>query len=393
MLGDWQNLDPNKTPPAYPEPIEPAFMVSRKEWIKVLRRFKRANMCDLLELCDVARDPQGCALIAGAFAVTKKGGRLRLIVDRRPWNQWERSLKGLVLPHGVLFSKLVLEPDEVIRLSLRDVQNFYYVLRVPDQRVPYQGVGPAVSRAWWAEGCPDWGMGDIFPPEGADVYSVPDHGLWGQPALTVVLMGDLNGVTVAQETHRNIGLRQHVFKPSEELQLGRPTPRGRTWVGTYIDDFLTTERARLRELCKGGSLRDQIIMKRADDVGEELGLLENKHKRQRNLLGGRAWGTTLDMATDKDGDPEQHILGPSAGPGKDRVLDLIRITWAIAAVAVITKNTMQRVLGHWSSLLIFRRVLYAILEKTYRWVERMPDEEMVFMPSYVLCELFMLTFF
>ena len=108
-----------------------------------------------------------------------------------------------------------------------------------------------------------------------------------QPVLTVVLMGDCNGVTVAQETHRNIGLRNHIFDLKEELVLGRPPPRGKTWVGTYIDDFLTAERGRLRELCKGAPRRDTEIMRAADCVGNKLGMLENADKRQRNMIGGR----------------------------------------------------------------------------------------------------------
>ena len=73
---------------------------------------KLACMCDLIPFDKLARDPLGFAHVAGVFAVTKKHGRLRLIIDRRPWNVWEKSLHGLQLPHGMMFTKLVLSADE-----------------------------------------------------------------------------------------------------------------------------------------------------------------------------------------------------------------------------------------------------------------------------------------
>ena len=105
----------------------------------------------------VAVDPRGHRISAGAFAVTKKGDILRLITDRRPWNFWEQDLEGLQLPHGLMFTKLELKLSEMLRLNLRDASIYYYLLKVPEARLPYQGVGPLISKEWWDADCPDLG--------------------------------------------------------------------------------------------------------------------------------------------------------------------------------------------------------------------------------------------
>ena len=100
-----------------------------------------------------------------------------------------------------------------MRLSLRDTSNFYYLLRVTSARLLYQGVGPSVSRAWYSLGCP-WPVEDL-----KEIYGGGDL---IQPILLVVLQGDLNGVHVGQEVHRNLLLQNQVCDLSEEIMLGRP---------------------------------------------------------------------------------------------------------------------------------------------------------------------------
>eukprot|EP00972_Heterocapsa_arctica_P021069 3102007-Heterocapsa_arctica.AAC.1 len=104
---------------------------------------------------EVAVDPEGVPLSAGAFGIIKNDTLMRLILDRRPANYYEATLPGLHLPHSVCFTKFLLSPNEVMRLHLRDASNYYYLLRVPDARLPFQGIGPPVNALWWEAGCPD----------------------------------------------------------------------------------------------------------------------------------------------------------------------------------------------------------------------------------------------
>jgi hypothetical protein len=145
---------------------EAAFFCSQTEWALSLKRLRDSNMFSALPLNEMARAPDGVIPRAGVFALLKGSGLQRLIIDRRPWNFWERDLPGLRLPHSVCFTKLLLSPDVRIRMHLRDASNYYYNLSVPVERLPFQGVGPSVSRAWWEAGCPaSWPLSAIFPDE------------------------------------------------------------------------------------------------------------------------------------------------------------------------------------------------------------------------------------
>eukprot|EP00972_Heterocapsa_arctica_P005264 780128-Heterocapsa_arctica.AAC.1 len=109
-----------------------------------------------------------------------------MTLDRWPANYYEATLPGLHLPRSVCFAKFLLSPNEVLRLHLRDASNYYYLLRVPDARLPFQGIGPPVNVFWWDVGCPDdWQEKDIF-----------NGGALLQPTFRAVLMGDINGVVI-----------------------------------------------------------------------------------------------------------------------------------------------------------------------------------------------------
>eukprot|EP00972_Heterocapsa_arctica_P053433 7870545-Heterocapsa_arctica.AAC.1 len=86
---------------------------------------------------EVATDPEGMPLSAGAFGIIKNDTLMRLILDRRPANYYEATLPGLHLPHSDCFTKSLLSPN--------DASTYYYLLRVHDARLPFQGIGPPVN--------------------------------------------------------------------------------------------------------------------------------------------------------------------------------------------------------------------------------------------------------
>jgi hypothetical protein len=134
-----------------PEPApEPAFLCSDAEWIRLLRKSRSANLSTAISVDSIACSPSGMPLRAGIFCLVKKvlpDGRVvcRLIIDRRPQNYFEHLIDGLELPHGSNFIRFLFRPGEVIRLSLQDASNYYYMLRVPSCRLKYQCIGPPVS--------------------------------------------------------------------------------------------------------------------------------------------------------------------------------------------------------------------------------------------------------
>ena len=120
------------------------FLFTMKEWKKLVRRMAKAGMLALLPPELVARGPKGEIIRAGAFCVVKSGRTLRLIIDRRGQNACEVELPGLDLPAAVQFLQVLLEPEELLRLNLLDSSNYYYVLRVAQEHVPWNAVGPLV---------------------------------------------------------------------------------------------------------------------------------------------------------------------------------------------------------------------------------------------------------
>eukprot|EP00972_Heterocapsa_arctica_P073195 10810757-Heterocapsa_arctica.AAC.1 len=81
-------------------------------------------------------------------------------------------------------------------MHLRDASNIDYNLSVPVERLPFQCVGPSVSRAWWEAGCPEsWPLAAIFPDESCQSQETL------QPVSLVVLMGD-HGVAVGLRSSR-----------------------------------------------------------------------------------------------------------------------------------------------------------------------------------------------
>ena len=165
----------------------------------------------------------------------------------------------------------------VLRLSLRDASTYYYMLAVPPERYPYQGLGPAISRRWWEAGCPEtWPISNIFVDETGDLSDAV------QPVALVVLMGDRNGVMVGQEVHRNLLLNAGVYTSEEEVVFGLPVPAGTTWVGVYIDDLGVVQILSRRQRQLGDWKRDLSVMAAADRVYEAASLPERSSKAQRS---------------------------------------------------------------------------------------------------------------
>ena len=104
------------------------------------------NMARLVPEEDLPRRLDGKLLIGGFFAVVKSGGRLRLIFDRRPQNSRERRFVWIRLPAAALMTRLVLEPNEVVRGCGRDLKDFYFQLAHSDDRLIRNAVGRRVSQ-------------------------------------------------------------------------------------------------------------------------------------------------------------------------------------------------------------------------------------------------------
>ena len=71
-----------------------SFLADKKEWMKVLLSFRSWDMATALLVVEMALAPGSSRPVAGAFSIQKESGRLRIIIDRQPWNFWEFDIKA-----------------------------------------------------------------------------------------------------------------------------------------------------------------------------------------------------------------------------------------------------------------------------------------------------------
>ena len=87
-------------------------------------------------------------MTASFFPVRKSDDVDRGITNRIPQNAWEVGLPCAILPNGTQWSQVILDPDEVLRLSAEDLPTYFPLLRVPDAKARRNAVGPPFSAGY-----------------------------------------------------------------------------------------------------------------------------------------------------------------------------------------------------------------------------------------------------
>ena len=115
---------------------KPVFLINRSEYRQLLTALHDRGLVTFRDPRTLPKHPvTGEVVVAGMFGAQKKNGTQRLLLDRRPGNAVEDRLVGLALPFPGDFVRVELGPEEVVRTSLRDGKDQYYVLRQSDARV------------------------------------------------------------------------------------------------------------------------------------------------------------------------------------------------------------------------------------------------------------------
>ena len=194
-----------------------------------------------------------------------------------------------------------LPPGKVWRGSARDLKDFYYQLAVPQARFADQQLGPRVPRSWFQDiaveqldcGVPFERLAwrDVHASPGQPVEQVADS--FTQPALKAVMMGDINGVTMAQAAHVG-GLQARGLLPAA-LRLHRDGVRwGRSdMADVYLDDFAVLAAVDAKERCDPGW--DSSLIAAVDNFYEEEGV-QQSHAKSVNSerCAFKLWGAVVD---------------------------------------------------------------------------------------------------
>ncbi len=222
-----------------------------------MRKMLRASMIDIRP-----GSKFDTRLSAGAFCLVKPDGTLRLICDRRAGNSFEKLIGKARLPNPSRLSRILLPKSHCIRMSSRDLKDYYFALGVSEQRKLRQAWGPRIPSSWlddlnnescdYAENFENWWQPDLTAIQGGvEAPEPPAHFL--QVVAAVVMMGELNAVYVAQEVHLDILTKAGVFEGCQTLVgdfawerdnidlagvEGKVVQGEKALAGVYIDDLL-----------------------------------------------------------------------------------------------------------------------------------------------------------
>ena len=351
------------------------FYTSASEWRKAVRSMARRGMLGFIDGIQI----DACES-AGVFCLVKPDGTLRLICDRRPRNYMEALIGKARLPNSARLCRLLLPRNHRLRISTRDLKDFYYVLKVSSKRARLQQWGPRVPNSW-LENLEDETLDDApFLDDwwGPDLHSmregkltVPAPESFVQPVSHVVLMGDLNAVFIAQEFHIRLLESHGIFDGTCALlgdftwkrdhtdvaaALGLSSSSSKLYTGLYIDDLAAISSNPVAMLSSSASLAEQKAME-VDAVYEKESLQRSVKKDQKDVARSKIWG------------PELHGNHLSLGVNQEKRL-ILSVTTCRLMLKPQRGSVWAACTGHWSNVLQLRRIGYSICQELYPFVEQ-----------------------
>ena len=210
----------------------PRIMCSPEEWKVVSRGLLERGLCKVCRVAEL-HHVDSKPLYNGMFSVGKGEYHddleiTRLIMNLKPCNRVMRSLTADTgtLPSITALSSLYLEDHQLLITSSEDLRCFFYLFRVPEAWSKYFGFGMPLDE-------------ELVPEEmkGEDCCLT----------ATVLPMGWLNSVGIAQHVHRNVTkYAMQLHKPfiggESELRRDRLFPSKDKMFRVYLDNY--------DELCK-----------------------------------------------------------------------------------------------------------------------------------------------
>lgn len=198
--------------PAWLNPtLRPCHRIDPEAEFQLARRLIGCDMACLLEESEIPVGPDGRPLVGGWFAVDHSRGRQRLIFDRRPQNSTETLLSSWIdLRSGTQLIHLIMDPGDCVRGSGEDLECYFYQFAHEPNWYTKKAVGRVFD-------------GDRFRDLGTQ------RGKRYQLCLKVVAMGDVNGVTIAQQVHEAILISNGAPNNNNVVRFSGITPASDTW--------------------------------------------------------------------------------------------------------------------------------------------------------------------
>lgn len=272
--------------------------------------------------------------LAGLFCAPKSLTKDRLILDSRPANGAEPPLSRWTCTMAAYscLGGVELAEDEELRISGRDISDFFYQFQVSRER----GLRNVMS-CW------------LRAEELEYIFERPFL-RGGYVGLNTLAMGDLAACEFAQCSHLGILLQSRCCQPFELLQMHKPTPRGDMLLGVVIDDLICLEKVLSRSFgqdnfCSESKERMRLVMEEYGKCGLPVNL-----KKSFDVVGNASfWGVQLDG------------LKGLYRANESRFWPLVLITIRVVALGVCTVGLLQSMAGSWISVLGVRRRLMSLM--------------------------------
>lgn len=335
---------------------------SRPELLDLATRWDQLGACMLIPAAQ-----KDFSEAVGLFCVPKDRDFDRLIVNPTTINSRMHTVSKSTkeLAPGCLLSLLHLDDHEMFRFSADDLSDYYYTFVVSPARATRNAIRMVFD---WSEVA----HFRCFRPE-----------FQGQSlliCLKTLAMGDSLAVEIGQQAHGNV-LKQFCggLLASETLRYRYPVPRSDFIELLAIDDHVGIQKLSKVDFPSNPPMRDTQIFKDAEFAYKHVGLIQQKSKQRRNQTAGVILGADFDGS-----------LGRVMAP-RQRILVLSLITLAVVFKGVCTPQLLSTILGCWVHVLMFRRVLFAVMDTVFQEGQGLPKHQVFKLSRQALCELQLLT--
>ena len=332
------------------------------EFLQYMKRVFLAGGGCYLTAREVARDPAGYPLVSSFFAVAKDDEKDRGITDRRPSNAYELGLPQPRLPHGCLFGQVLLEPWEALRLSKKDLPDFFPNLAVEPAKAARNAVGRAYSPLELVA------AGFVVPDQ-----LLSERQLWlGQ---TTLCMGDRNALAHATAGHEHIARQCGLMTPASALRYGLPTPRGKYCEGIFVDDWVGCFKHRLDDEPAFAASPDGQASSALSQAYTAYLVPEKKAKSVDGAHVMTAWGKRVDG-----------IIGRS-GVEPAKLLRIQVHTLRSLLLPRASRKLVEKLCGLWTDCMMDRRVCFSAFDAIYRVLQSWQYGATYRWPAQVIEEL------
>lgn len=177
-------------------------------------------------------------------------------------------------------------------------------------------------------------------------------------------MGDSLAVEVAQAAHRQL-LKDlcGAMLDHEVLRYRFPCPRTDFVELLAIDDHVGLQKVTREQFASQTPLRDSQVFAASEVAYKQVGLVQHEHKRKRQCLTGTILGC--------DFDGNQGIVSAP----RNRIILLAFLTIRIVHLGTCTPKLLSVILGCWVHALLYRRVVFAVLNSVFTESQGLPQNQ------------------